>query len=87
MQHVGVKILFEEYAKEKEQAFKNLIDEALPSTNIELRQKVYNQICDWLKIPEIIIEAGNTALNEQKAEEDRPQTFIKRAIPFLGRRY
>jgi hypothetical protein len=84
--HRGYKTLFNYYSLIKEQAFKDLIDETLPSSNLELRQKLYNQICDWLKIPEIIIATGNQAVEEMKVEEKKPETFIKRAIPFLSRR-
>jgi hypothetical protein len=86
MEHKGVKILFEEYRRLQEDAFRNLIDEGIDASNLELRQKLYNQIGDWLKIPDLIIADGNSALEELRAEEERPQTFIKRAIPFLGRR-
>jgi putative heme iron utilization protein len=86
MEHKGVKILFEEYAKMKVEALRNLLDESIASESLELRQKIHNQICDWLKIPESIISEGEKAVMEMKAEEDRPETFIKRNIPFLGRR-
>jgi len=82
----GYRILLKEWESVKEQAFADLISEDLPDSNLSQRRYVYNQICEWIDIPNSIIAEGDTAIAESKMPEQKP-SFIKRGINFIGRRY
>ena len=79
----GFKILQDRYLKVKEQAFRNLIDETIPDSNLAQRQKVYNQICEWIAIPDMIIQAGMDQAAEIKADEQQTPVFIKHPMKYL----
>lgn len=82
----GYKILSNEWSKVKERAFADLIDETLPDSNLSQRRYVYNQICDWLALPDLIISEGDAAIAESKLPEPK-ESFINKGIQFIRRHY
>ena len=72
----GYRILLKEWESVKERAFADLVDETLPDSNLSQRRYVYNQICEWIDIPNSIIAEGDTAIAESKMPEQKPN-FIK----------
>lgn len=76
--------LQEKYLAIREKALADLTNETLAPETLELRQKVYNQICEWIDLPYTIIEEGKEASKEEKLEKE---THEKEDIPYLGRRY
>ncbi|MCK4308219.1 hypothetical protein KAW50_08350 [candidate division WOR-3 bacterium] len=86
LNHKGYKILKKEWEKVKEQAFNDLIDETLPDSNLSQRRYVYNQICEWIDLPNLIIGEGETAVAESKEPQPK-ESFVKRAVQFMGRKY
>ena len=87
MSKSGFKVLQGEYERIKEQAFANLIDERLPESNLSQRQKIYNQIVEWIDLPASIMKRGETAVDEEKADKERKDHPIKSNIPFMKNRY
>ena len=83
----GFKVLEREWKKIKEQAFADIINEALPESNLSQRQKIYNQITEWLNLPVAIMKRGEIAVEEQRAEKGRKEHPIKSSIPFMKNRY
>jgi len=83
----GFKVLKREWEKVKEQAHKDVFDESLPESNLSQRQKIYNQITEWIALPDFIMKRGEIAVEEQKAEKDRKDHPIKSNIPFMKNRY
>ena len=83
----GFKVLEREYERIKEQAFADLINEKFDVSNIAQRQKIYNQIVEWLNLPGSIMKKGEIAVEEQKAEKERKEHPIKSSIPFMKNRY
>jgi len=83
----GFKVLEREWEKIKEQAFADFINEALPESNLSQRQKIYNQITEWINLPASIMKKGEFAVEEQKAEKEREDTPIKEEKKFFGLRY
>ena len=83
----GFKVLEREWERIKEQAFNNLIDERLPESNLAQRQKIYNQITEWIHLPASIMKNGEIAVDEQKADKERKEHPIKSNIPFMKNRY
>lgn len=83
----GFKVLEREWERIKEQAFTNLIDERLPESNLSQRQKIYNQIVEWINLPASIMKNGEIAVDEQKADKERKEHPIKSNIPFMKNRY
>ena len=82
----GYRILLKEYKKVKEQAFADLRNEEFSKDSLSERQKIFNQIEEWIDLPNSIIAEGDTAIAESK--EPEPQgNFIKRAVQNIGRRY
>jgi len=82
----GYRILLKEWEKVKEQAFADLISEDLPDSSLSQRRYVYNQICEWIQIADLIIAEGDTAIAESKMPEQKPN-FIKKSVEFIKRRY
>jgi len=82
----GYRILLKEYKKVKEQAFADLRNEEFSKDSLSERQKIFNQIEEWIDIPNSIIAEGDTAIAESKMPEQKP-SLIKRGINFIGRRY
>jgi len=82
----GYRILLKEYKKVKEQAFADLRNEEFSKDSLSERQKIFNQIEEWIDIPNSIIAEGDTAIAESKMPEQKPN-FIKRGVAFIGRRY
>lgn len=80
----GIKILQEEWEKIREKAFQDLTNEGLASEELRAAQMVYNQICEWIEIPNNIIKEGQDVGQES---ERSPMRIIKKAVPFLDRRY
>jgi len=83
----GFKVLEREWEKIKEQAFADFINEGLPESNLSQRQKIYNQITEWINLPASIMKKGEIAVEGQKAEKEREEHPIKEAKSFLGLRY
>ena len=82
----GYRILLAEYKKVKEQAFADLRNEEFSKDSLSERQKIFNQIEEWIDLPKSIIAEGDTAIAESNMPEQKPN-FIKRGINFIGRRY
>ena len=72
----GYRILLAEYKKVKEQAFADLRNEEFSKDSLSERQKIFNQIEEWIDIPKSIIAEGDTAIAESKMPEQKPN-FIK----------
>jgi len=83
--HPGYKILLRKYNEVKDIAFDDLCNEALSDDSLKARQVIYNQICEWMYVPDLIIQDGDNAVAEMKVDETRPETKIKRAVKFIGR--
>ena len=81
----GYRILLAEYKKVKEQAFADLRNEEFSKDSLSERQKIFNQIEEWIDLPNSIIAEGDTAIAESKEPEPKP-SFIKKSINFIGRR-
>jgi len=79
----GFKIIQEEWEKIKEGAFVDLRNEQLAPEELRAAQIVYNQICEWINIPDNIIKEAQEIAKEQ----ERPQRFLNKKIPFLDRSY
>jgi hypothetical protein len=78
----GWAILKEEWEKIKQKAFIDLTNELLDDTTLKTRQIIYNQINEWIDLPETIINEGKQVLEQERI---LPRV-IKKNIPFLGRR-
>jgi len=83
----GFKVLQRHWERIKEQAFIDLTNESLPESNLSQRQKIYNQIIEWIDLPNSIMKSGENAVDEQKIEKERSSHPIKEAKSFLGLRY
>jgi len=83
----GFKVLQRHWERIKEQAFADLTNESLPESNLSQRQKIYNQILEWIDLPNSIMKKGEIAVDEQKVEKERKDHPIKEAKSFLGLRY
>jgi hypothetical protein len=82
----GFKVILDRYLAVKHNALADLTNEGLADDTLKARQVIYNQICEWINIPEEIIEEGKVAVEELKQDGDRKDTFIKGSVPFVGRR-
>ena len=83
----GFKVLQRHWERIKEQAFADFCNESLPESNLSQRQKIYNQILEWIDLPASIMKSGENAVDEQKLEKERKEHPIKSSIPFMKNRY
>ena len=71
IQHsVGFKILQKRWENIKQQAFNDLINENFDDITIKARQVLYNQICEWIEIPRLIVKDGEDILRAKEEEEE-----------------
>jgi len=82
----GYAILFNAYQEIKEDAMSNLLNEKHELSELVLKQKIYNQIVEWIKIPELIMATGEGAIEENRVSELVKDHAIKEDVPFIGRR-
>lgn len=88
LKHSGYEILLKYYNEIKDGAHSEVFDERFNDDTLARRRDIYNQITNWLKIPERIIKTGEQAILEKGQEDDRPDTTIKGSdTPYVGRRY
>ena len=81
----GFKMLEDEYNSVKELAFSDLINEGLQDETLKERQIIYNQVCEWLEIPQNIIQQGKDAIEDEKKSKLEKPTFIKGDVPYMGK--
>ena len=86
IKHEGFKVLQREWEKIKAQALADLTNETLSDDTLKARQVIHNQITEWIDLPDMIIKRGDEAIEEDK-EPKQKGSFLKKAVPFLGRRY
>lgn len=84
MQHTGVKILMREWEKVRDVKLADLSNEAIADDTLKARQVLFNEVKDWLDLPNRIIKMGEDAVAED--EEPEKETVIKKAVNFIGRR-
>lgn len=85
--HTGFKVLLQGWQAIKHKALNDLTSEVLDDSTLKARQVIYNQISEWIDLPEKIIQRGVEAVAEQEDERIRKEHPIKRGIPFIGRKY
>ena len=87
MKRKGFEILKKKWELIKEGAFADLRNETFGDETLKARQIVYNQICEWIDIPQAILNEGENAIQEEEEEDKRESHPIKKAIKFIRRPY
>lgn len=87
LKHSGFVILRREWEKIKAEKLADLTNEKITDDSLKARQVLYNEVCEWIDLPALIVKRGEAAVEEEKDAKEIKDHPIKRAIPFIGGRY